>query len=167
MRVLGICGSLQASSGNLELLRTAARLAPDGVEVVISDALRHLPLFNPDIEADGVPAPVAAWRRELADCDAVLIACPEYAYSLPGALKNGIDWVVSSSELYRKVAAVTAAVPYAERGQKGRDALLQTLDAVDVVLVSTQPIVRGEDAEQELLALLQRVIAGVQAEASS
>lgn len=110
MRVLGICGSLQARSGNLALLHAAAALMPEGAELVLFDGLRELPLFNPDIEAGGAPESVTRWRLALAASDAVLIASPEYGFSLPGALKNGIDWVIGSGELERKVVAVTAAV---------------------------------------------------------
>src|SRR5437870_1396517 len=101
MRILAICGSLQARPANLALLRSAAANAPAGVEVVLFDGLRDLPHFNPDLEPEGAPPPpaVAAWRRALAESDGVLIATPEYGFSLPGALKNGIDWTIGSGEL--------------------------------------------------------------------
>src|SRR5688572_27023957 len=110
MRVLGICGSLQAKSGNLALLKTAAESMPPGVELVLFDGLRHLPHFNPDIEGSGVPESVTQWRLALASSDAVLIASPEYGFSLPGVLKNGIDWVIGSGEFEQKIVAITAAV---------------------------------------------------------
>ena len=162
MRILTVCGSLQAASRNLELLQTAVRLAPEGVEVTVSDLLRHLPLFNPDAEATGVPQAVSAWRRVLAECDAVLIASPEYGHSLPGALKNGIDWVIGSGELYRKVVAVTAAVSHIERGQRGLDALTQTLRGVDAAVVFARPIVRGSDLDAQVQALLKLLVQGVE-----
>lgn len=77
MRVLAVCGSLQAKSGNLELLKTAAASVPPGVELVIFDGLRNLPHFNPDIEAGGVPLNVTPWRLAVSASDAVLIATPE------------------------------------------------------------------------------------------
>ena len=76
MRVLAICGSLQAKSGNLALLNTAAASMPPGVEIVLFDGLRDLPHFNPDIEASGVPESVTQWRLALTASDAVLIASP-------------------------------------------------------------------------------------------
>ncbi|HVZ32176.1 MAG TPA: NADPH-dependent FMN reductase, partial [Polyangiaceae bacterium] len=94
MRILAISGSLQARSSNLTLLETAVRLAPPGVEVVLFDGLRSLPQFNPDLEEGGVLPEVEAWRQAIATSHALLIACPEYGFSLPGALKNGIDWVI-------------------------------------------------------------------------
>src|SRR5438045_405531 len=117
MRVLAVSGSLQSRSSNLSLLRLAAATAPAGVEVVIFEGLCDLPHFNPDLEANGEPEPVSVWRRAIAESDALLIASPEYGHSLPGALKNGIDWVIGSGELERKVVAITAAVPGPERGR--------------------------------------------------
>ena len=156
MKVLAICGSLQAQSSNLDLLRQAAAIAPEGVEVQLSDDLRLLPLFNPDLE----PSPaVLAWRDSLQAADAVLIATPEYGHSLPGALKNGIDWVISSGELYRKVVAITAAVKDPQRGLRGLAALQQTLMAVDVIIVSASPVVQGPSAEAELKELLATMMA--------
>jgi NAD(P)H-dependent FMN reductase len=158
VRILGVCGSLQASSGNLELLRTAARVAPFGVEVVVSDLLRELPFFNPDLEASGVPPPVELWRRALADCNAVLMASPEYGHSLPGVLKNAVDWVIGSGELDNKVVATTAAVVHGDRGRRGLQALGQTLRAVAAVVVGEQPIVRGPEFEIEVHALLSTLV---------
>jgi hypothetical protein len=110
VRILAISGSLQARSSNLDLLKTAVAVAPDGVEVAIFDGLRDLPLFNPDLETDGAaPSSVQTWRRVLAERAAVLIATPEYGHSLPGSLKNAVDWVIGSGELERKVVAITAS----------------------------------------------------------
>jgi chromate reductase, NAD(P)H dehydrogenase (quinone) len=163
MRILGICGSLQAKSSNLTLLETAQRCAPPAVEVVLFDGLRHLPHFDPDLDTDAVPAPVEAWRRALAESDGLLIACPEYGHSLPGALKNGIDWAIPSGELEHKVTAMTAAVPAKERGRMGLLALAQTLRAVSAVIVGGEPIARGPSFERDVAALLEALITTVRA----
>jgi len=159
VRLLTVCGSLQAKSGNLSLLRAASSLAPTGVDVVHFEGLGALPLFNPDLdEADPTP-PVKAWRRALADADVVLFASPEYGHSLPGGLKNGIDWVIGSGELYRKIVAITAAVPHASRGRLGLAALAQTLGAVEAVLVWQEPTVRGpgsDDAVRDIIRALMQ-----------
>jgi NAD(P)H-dependent FMN reductase len=158
MRVLGICGSLQARSGNLALLHTAAASMPRGVELVLFDGLRELPHFNPDIEVDAVPESVTRWRVALAGSDAVLIASPEYGFSLPGALKNGIDWVIGSGELERKVVAVTAAVAGPGRGRRGLDALRVTLAAVRATIVGGEPIPKGPQLESQVAALVRTLI---------
>jgi chromate reductase len=158
MKVLGICGSLQAKSGNLALLKTAATSMPPGVELVLFDGLRHLPHFDPDIEASGVPESVTEWRLALAACDAVLIASPEYGFSLPGVLKNGIDWVIGSGELEQKVVAITAAVTGSGRGRRGLEALRDTLSAVRATIVGGDPIAKGLGFESQVAALVQTLI---------
>jgi NAD(P)H-dependent FMN reductase len=158
MRILGICGSLQAKSGNLALLNVAAASAPRGVQLILFDGLRDLPHFNPDIEASGVPESVTRWRRALAECDAVLLASPEYGFSLPGALKNGIDWVIGSGELENKVVAITAAVPAPERGRRGLQALRDTLSAVRATIVGGEPIQKGAGFEADVAALVRALI---------
>jgi chromate reductase len=88
----------------------------------------------------------------------VLIASPEYGHSLPGALKNGIDWVIGSGELERKVVAITSAVPAAERGLSGLQALRQTLGAVSARIVGGEPIVRNAEFENNVRDLVHALI---------
>jgi chromate reductase len=149
---------LQAKSTNLTLLRAAAAAAPEGVEVVFFEGLRDLPHFDPDLEASGEPPAVHAWRRALAESDAVLIASPEYGHSLPGVLKNAIDWVIGSGELEGKVIAIAAAVPGVERGRKGLRALADTLGAVSATIVGGEPIARGPAFEQQAAELLRALV---------
>jgi chromate reductase, NAD(P)H dehydrogenase (quinone) len=164
MRVVGVCGSLQRNSSNAALLRIAVTVAPDGVEVVLFDELRVMPFFDPDLEAAGVPPSVEKWRLELAQSDAVLIASPEYGHSLPGVLKNAIDWVIGSGELYRKVVAITAAVKDPRRGRRGLDALAQALGAVDAVVAWKDPIVHGgSTAPADVRTMLARLVDAVAA----
>jgi chromate reductase, NAD(P)H dehydrogenase (quinone) len=158
MRILAVCGSLQAKSENLSLLNTAAAVVPRGVELVIFDGLRHLPHFDPDIEARGVPESVLRWRQALVASHAVLVACPEYGFSLPGALKNAIDWVIGSGELEEKVVAITAAVPGPERGRRGLQALRDTLSAVRARIVGGEPIPRGPEFAPQVAALVQALV---------
>ncbi len=93
LRILGIAGSLRAQSYNLGLLRAAAQLLPSGVDLEIA-TLHDIPPYNADLQAaNGDPDGVAELKRKIATADAVLIATPEYNYSIPGVLKNAIDWV--------------------------------------------------------------------------
>lgn len=158
MKILAVCGSLQAKSGNLSLLNAAAAAAPPGVEVVLFDGLRDLPHFNPDLEASGIPGSVTRWRQALADSDAVLIACPEYGFSLPGALKNAIDWAIGSGELEGKIVAITGAVPAPERGRRGLQALRDTLSAVRATIVGGDPIPKGPGFEPRIAALVRDLV---------
>lgn len=159
MRILAISGSLQAKSSNLSLLQTAARVAPADVEVVLFDGLRHLPQFDPDLDVAPLPAAVAALREQLGASAGLLIASPEYGHSLPGSLKNAIDWAIPSGELEGKPVAITCAVPAAERGLMGLQALRQTLNAVSARIVGGAPIVKGPRFEEDTAALLRALIA--------
>ena len=158
MKILAICGSLQASSANLSLLHVAAAAAPPGIDVAIFDGLGDLPHFNPDLAMHEVPSAVLRWRDAVAGSDALLVASPEYAFSLPGVLKNAIDWIVGSGELEGKVIAITASVPVAERGRRGLAALRETLSAVRATIVGGEPIPRGPGFEQRVSALLHALI---------
>ena len=158
MKILAVCGSLQAKSGNLALLNVAAASTPPGVELVRFNGLRDLPHFNPDIEASGVPESVSQWRLAVTGSDAVLIASPEYCFSLPGVLKNGIDWLIGSGELEQKVVAITAAVAGPERGRRGLEALRDTLSAVRATIVGGEPIPKGPGFESQVAALVRALV---------
>lgn len=118
--VLLVCGSLQAMSANRAVLDIARREFSVLDDVTISNAvdIGSIPAFNPDTQHEPPPA-VVDLRAQIARSDAVLVATPEYAGSLPGALKNGLDWVVGSGELYAKPVAVisagTSGGPYARQ----------------------------------------------------
>ncbi len=91
LRILGIAGSLRRASFNRGLIRAAVEVAPSGIAITAHD-LRDLPMFDADVEEVGDPEPVAAFKRAIADADALLIATPEYNHCIPGVLKNAIDW---------------------------------------------------------------------------
>lgn len=121
------------------------------------EGLGALPHFNPDLDAGAIES-VSAWREGLSSSLVVLIACPEYGHSLPGVVKNAVDWVIGSGELEGKPVAVTASTPSLERGRRGIRALTDTLRAVSARLLWDVPIARGDgqDAQLgELLACLQ------------
>lgn len=112
MRILGISGSLRRDSFNSALLRAAAERLPAGVELVGFDRLREVPPYDEDAEVGSTPAVVEELRAAVRDADAVLIATPEYNSSIPGQLKNALDWVsrpAGRSALNGKPAAVAGA----------------------------------------------------------
>ena len=114
MRLVAICGSLDPSSANSALLHGIASLEPD---VTVWDELADVPPFRPDVDGD---AHVASLRQAIAAADAVLIATPEYAGGMPGVLKNALDWLVGSGELYGKPVVVVSAAPSENRGANAR-----------------------------------------------
>ncbi|CAO3414974.1 NADPH-dependent FMN reductase [Azospirillum endophyticum] len=137
MRVLAISGSLRAASTNSALLRTAAAAAPDGVTVTVFAGLDgrgvgSLPLFNPDEDGDTPLPAVKDFRDSLVAADAVVIACPEYAHGVPGALKNALDWVVASGEMVDKPVALLHASP---RSVYAREALTEILTVISARLI--------------------------------
>lgn len=91
IHVLAICGSLRAASYNRAALRTAIELKPPGMTIETAD-IGSFPLYNEDVRAQGFPAPVETFRRQIAVADALLFVSPEYNYSISGVLKNAIDW---------------------------------------------------------------------------
>jgi len=112
MKVLGISGSLRRDSHNSALLRAAAERLPAGVELVPYERLREIPPYDSDDEAAGAPEAVTDLRDAVREADAVLIATPEYNHSLPGQLKNALDWVsrpAGKSALMGKPAAAIGA----------------------------------------------------------
>lgn len=111
LHILGIAGSLRAGSYNRGLLRAAAGLLPAGVELEIF-LLDDIPLYNADVESEGVPAPVRTLKERIASADALLIATPEYNYSIPGVLKNALDWASrppQTSVLRKKPVGIVGA----------------------------------------------------------
>ena len=113
-RILAIPGSLRKGSYNRALLEVARRIAPEEVEVDIYEDGLSLPLFNQDSEGDLTPRPVLELRSRIRSADAVLIASPEYNSSIPGVLKNLIDWAsrpYGQSSFARKPVSVVGASP--------------------------------------------------------
>jgi chromate reductase len=106
LKVLGICGSLRRQSTNLGLLKYARENAPDGIEVKLAD-LTEIPFFNADLNC--VPAPVQKFLNDIEQADALLLACPEYNYSMAPAIKNALDWASRAPDnhlLSGKTAAI-------------------------------------------------------------
>ena len=110
--VLVLLGSLRAASINRQLAELAVETAPEGVSLQLFDRLGELPFYNEDIDNDDVAEPVAALRAAAADVDAALVVTPEYNGSIPGVLKNAIDWLsrpFGDSALKDKPLAVVGA----------------------------------------------------------
>jgi chromate reductase, NAD(P)H dehydrogenase (quinone) len=112
VRILGVCGSLRHGSHNAALLRAVAQAPPPGARFELYDGLRLVPPFDQDLEAALAPAAVTDLVKRVAAADALLIATPEYNFSIPGQLKNALDWLSRpphASVLARKPVAVVGA----------------------------------------------------------
>lgn len=112
MHILGISGSLRQASLNSAALRACAEVVPAGVSFSIAD-LSAIPLYNEDVRAQGLPAAVQQLREQIRTADALVIATPEYNYSIPGVLKNAIDWASRPPEqpFSGKPVALIGATP--------------------------------------------------------
>ena len=110
MNVLGISGSARKASFNTLALRAAQKLAPEGMTIQIGD-ISAIPLYNEDLKAAGLPDAVAQFKEQVRAADAVLIVSPEYNFSVPGGLKNMLDWLSRPPEppFDGKVVAIMGA----------------------------------------------------------
>ena len=125
IKILGISGSLRTNSSATAILNVVAGLAPEQVEFTIYNGLAEIPAFN---DSNEIPETVEAFIKLLSDVDGVFFVIPEYAFGVPGALKNALDWTVSSSTAFpnKPVALITAATG----GDKAHAAFLLTLKAI-------------------------------------
>ncbi len=111
IQVLAVSGSLRKSSTNSGLLRVALEVVPEGMKIEVFD-LSSIPFYNADVEAASVPDPVVDFKQRIGAADALLIATPEYNYSVSGVLKNAIDWASrppKSTPLAGKPVAIMGA----------------------------------------------------------
>ena len=131
MRLLAISGSLRRASTNTAALEALARLAPEGVKVLVYRELADLPPFNPDddVEDKPKPEPVETLRALVGASDALIIAAPEYAHGVPGVLKNALDWLVASETFAGKPVALVNTSPRAFHAQASLREILSTMAA--------------------------------------
>jgi chromate reductase len=153
INILAISGSLRAASVNSAVLRCARKVAPEPIRLTLFDAIGDMPHFNPDLDHDAVAHSVKLFRQQLMAADGVLIACPEYAHGVPGAMKNALDWVVASGELTNKPVALINAAPRASLAQAS---LSETLSVMSAKLIDsaqlTLPIAIKNITEAQIMA---------------
>ena len=165
MTILGIAGSLRAGSHNTQLLRLAAEELPEGVELVVFDGLAEIPAFDQDLE-DLAPDAVDALKAAIAGADAILIATPEYNGSIPGALKNALDWVsrpIAESPIRRKPVAVIGASTNAFGAVWAQRELKKVLGVMGARVLDVElPVAKAErallGADEALIDGLARVV---------
>lgn len=126
--ILAIPGSLTSTSSNLNILKAIAKIAPPNVVIDIFQGLDKLPHFNPEIK-DPIPT-VTYFKQRVKDADGVMFSTPEYAFGVPGVLKNALDWLVFTGELNEKPVAAISASPLYSGGAKALASLLLTLSAL-------------------------------------
>ena len=134
INIIGISGSLKPTSANTNILRVMAIMAPERVSVTLFDGLGLLPHFNPEITSPAES--VNNFRQQIKEADAVIFSTPEYAFGVPGVLKNALDWLVFSGELNEKPVAAISASPLYSGGDKALASLLLTLTALGTNMVA-------------------------------
>ncbi len=133
--VLTICGSLRKGSYNAALARMAPKLAPPGLSFHDAPPFDTMPIYNHDIQhSSGFPAPAVAWADAIRAADAILFVSPEYNWSIPGGLKNAIDWVsrMKDQPFNGKPCAVQSAAGGLLGGARMQYHLRQSLTSLDV-----------------------------------
>ena len=164
MRILGIPGSLRAGSLNRELLRLAAEELPEGVELVVYDGLAQVPPYDQDLD-DLQPDEVERLKAEIAAADAVLVATPEFNGSIPGQLKNTLDWVsrpLAENPIRSKPVAVIGASTSSFGGIWAQRELKKVLGIMGAVVLDIElavPKAHGvlDEPDSELRAQLRDV----------
>ncbi|MDR9760804.1 NADPH-dependent FMN reductase [Rhizobium redzepovicii] len=148
MKILAISGSARRDSTNTAMLRAVRAVAPSDIEIAIFDGVGGLPVFSPDLEGEALPAAVRHFVAMIAGSDGVIIASPEYVRSIPGGLKNAIDWLVSGEQIVHKPVALLHASHRGDDMLEGLRTILATITdrfAADIFL--RLPLMKLEPAE--------------------
>jgi Predicted flavoprotein len=146
-KVLALCGSNRVDSTNLKIIKAIRKFSFEMINVEIYDQIRILPYFNPDMDNDQPPALVKAFRDKIREADGVLICTPEYVYSLPGVLKNAIEWCVSTTVFSLKPVALITASSSGEKAHESLQLIMKTLYAN--FSDSTQLLIKGAKTKIE------------------
>lgn len=146
MQWVVLVGSVRKGSYNAAIARALPGLAPEGVGVEILPSIALLPIYDGDIEAAGIPDSVAALSRAVAAADALVIVTPEYNYSVPGGLKNAIDWLsrVKEKPLKGKPTLIQSASMGGFGGARAQYHLRQVLVALDVPVLNVPEVMVGQ-----------------------
>lgn len=144
-KILAICGSTRSESSNLKLLRLLAQWADGQFDFTIYQGLANLPHFNPDLDVEPVPEAVNALRQQITEADGVIICTPEYVFSLPGSLKNALEWMVSTVIFDGKPTGLITA---AASGESGHEQLLLVMSTLSAVFTEeTHLLIKGVKAK--------------------
>jgi NAD(P)H-dependent FMN reductase len=152
LRILGVSGSLRAASTNSRLLAAASTFMPAEVDMRVTSLVAKLPLFNPDVDPDSDPV-VHGWVGEMRVADGLIISTPEYARGYPGALKNALDWLVSTDAFVNKPFMQLNASTRSTLGPQTLTTVLETMSGVHIASASTMLPLLGRNLEvAEILA---------------
>jgi len=151
LNVTTICGSLRKDSWNRKVMEALPGLAPDGMKITESPPFRDFPLYDADLqEANGFPEPVVALADAIRAADGVIIVTPEYNFSIPGALKNAIDWVsrLKDQPFTGKPVALQSASPGPLGGARVQYDLRRSMVFLDALTLNKPEIFIGSCAQR-------------------
>ena len=166
IKILAICGSLRESSLNSLIIRTVAAMMPANVQYTIYNDMAQIPAFD---DGNTVPPAVATFRQLFTDADGVFICTPEYAFGVPGALKNALDWTVGTSEFVDKPLALITA---ASLGKNAHAALLLIFKAISANIpeggsllipyirtkINEQGEIKDDGTQEEIMNVMESLI---------
>jgi chromate reductase, NAD(P)H dehydrogenase (quinone) len=137
VQVVTVCGSLRKASFNAALQRALPALAPPGISIKPAPAWADIPIYNHDIQDAGWPAPVTAWADAIRAADGVIIVSPEYNWTIPGGLKNAIDWTsrMKDDPFKGKAVAIQSCAGGLLGGARMQYHLRQSLTSVEAVML--------------------------------
>jgi chromate reductase len=162
-KVFAISGSTRNNSTNLQLLDWIVNLAGDQFESEVYARLANLPHFNPDLDTETPPDIVAELRHKIQQADGVLICTPEYVFSLPGALKNALEWSVSTTVFSEKPVALITASGLGEKASEQLALIMKTLgarfdDQTQLLIQATRSKVTSESLDPSTKAEVVKLI---------
>jgi chromate reductase len=128
-RILAIIGSTRENSTNLQIVKAISKIFSEKAHFFIFDTIADLPHFNPDLDNEQLPESIHAFREGIKIADGILICTPEYVFSLPGSLKNALEWTVSTTLFSKKPVALITASASGEKAQEELHLIMNTLEA--------------------------------------
>ena len=151
-KLLAILGSTSTHSANKRLLNHITALSSSFFDIVIFDGIDKLPHFNPDLDGTETPMLVSQFRQQLVEADGLIICTPEYVFSLPGSLKNAIEWCVSTTILANKPTGLLVASASGTKALEELKLVMQTLEAkfTDETILLIQGIKGKINADGEI-----------------
>jgi chromate reductase len=146
LALVSICGSLRKGSFNAALQRSLPELAPPGMTITALPGVGDMPLYNADVQAQGFPRPVTDMAEAIRKADGVVICSPEYNYSVPGVLKNAIDWIsrLPNQPFANKPVLIQSASQGVIGGARMQYHLRQVLVFVEAVVFNKPEVAVGQ-----------------------
>lgn len=146
LRFVVLLGSLRKASFHATLARSLQSIAPEGVSIELLDSVGEIPHYDADIQANGFPEPVVSMGKAIKEADAVIIVTPEYNYSVPGVLKNALDWVsrLPDTPFAGKPVALQTGSPGLIGGARAQYHLRQILVFFDALVLNKPEVIVGQ-----------------------